>query len=37
METPPLDPTQVRVWTATLATEGRDRTVLRFDAALLPR
>jgi hypothetical protein len=37
METPPLDPAQVQVWTAALVTEGRDRTVLCFDAALLAR
>jgi len=37
MKTPPLDTTQVHVWTAALATDGGDRTVLRFDAALLPR
>jgi hypothetical protein len=37
METPPLDPTQVPVSTAALATEGGDRTVLCFDSALLPR
>jgi hypothetical protein len=37
METPPLGPAQVHVWTAALATEVRDRTILRFDAAPLPR